>query len=89
MKQLSCICVVLIGFVVSPGLKLQGAALAAHQQNAVQAFEPPLPNPNSPYPPASVAFEPPLPNPNSPYPPASVAFEPPLPNPNSPYPPGV
>lgn len=69
MKQFSCICVVLVGFVVSPALKSQGAPLSTHGQSVMQAFDPPLPDPNSPYPPASLAFDPPLPDPNSPYPP--------------------
>ena len=54
-----------------------------------QIAHPPLPNPNSPYPPdGTLLRHPPLPNPNSPYPPdGTLLRHPPLPNPNSPYPP--
>ncbi|MBV8811766.1 MAG: hypothetical protein JO033_24110 [Acidobacteriaceae bacterium] len=67
---------------LSPSMTAHSAAVLS----SVKLF-PPLPNPNSPYPPARAEGYPPLPNPNSPYPPARAEVYPPLPNPNSPYPP--
>jgi hypothetical protein len=49
----------------------------------------PLPNPDSPFPPAASLNPLPLPNPDSPFPPAASLSPLPLPNPDSPFPPAA
>ncbi len=89
MKQLLWSSVLVMGFVASPALQMQGASLIAPHQRTIQAFDPPIPDPNSPNPPVLTAFDPPIPDPNSPNPPVLVAFDPPVPDPNSPNPPSL
>ena len=95
MKNLIWSSLLVIGFVVSPAMRLEGALLTSSPQRHViivsQLVDPPFRNPNTLGPSRFAAIHSPLAIAPRPDAPKTLAFDPPIPDPNhpSPIPPAI
>jgi hypothetical protein len=79
----------LFGAVPSIQLGTSGTITGSTAAGMLGTVPLPIPDPGSPFPPASALMPLPIPDPGSPFPPASALMPLPIPDPGSPFPPAT